>query len=211
MNLLKNLNTADDEYLKKNIKKVNFVKGEIIFSPSDQCKNLSIVLKGQIKLCKYSAQGREQIISFIAENDVFGEALVFNEAHYPVFVVAETNCSIGMIDKATILEMTLRDKDFTRQFFEELSKKIMMLNHKVELLSFSNIKQRLAFYLIKLSMDAGHTTIEIPFSKQKIANLLSTSREVISRNFSDMENEGYIEMVGKKVKINMEQINKLLE
>jgi CRP/FNR family transcriptional regulator len=209
--LLSVLDSANYEFLQQNMKVYEYQKGQVIFSPCDTCQHLSIILKGQVRLSKYTLQGKEQIISFLGPDEIFGEALIFNEAQYPVFVIAEMNSSIGMIDKNTILEITLRNKDFTRVFFEELSKKIILLNNKVELLSYSNIKQRIAFYLLKIAKENGSNLIELPFSKQKIANLLSTSREVISRNFSELEDEGYIRMEGKKVRINIEEISSLLE
>ena len=125
------LNKMDKEFLKNHMIEREYLKGDILFSPCDKCKNLSIVLKGQIKLCKYTPHGKEQILSFINANEVFGEALVFQEAYYPVFVVAETNCVVGMLSRQSILEATLRSQEFTALFFEELSKKIMLLNEKV--------------------------------------------------------------------------------
>jgi len=205
------LNQIDQQFLTNNMMKREYHKGEIIFSPCDKCTSLSIVLAGQIKLCKYSSQGKEQIISFINTGEVFGEALVFNNENYPVFVIAETNCTIGMLNKQAILEATLKSKDFTRLFFEELSKKIMILNNKVELLYYSNIKQRLAFYLLKLSKEQGSNIIDLPFTKQKIANILGTSREVISRNISEMEEENYIQIKGKSVILDIESLSMLLE
>ena len=205
------LNNEDVEFLKTHMKESFYEKGQTIFSPNDCCRHLSIVLKGQVKISKYNSLGKEQIISFLDENDVFGEALVFNGIDYPVYVIAEKDSTIGMIEKEVILQLTARNTEFTKVFFEELSSKILMLNNKVELLSYSNIKQRLAFFLIRTAKLQGSQSFDLPHAKQKIANLLSTSREVISRNFSDMEAEGYIQSKGKKITIDMNKLNSLIE
>ena len=39
-----------------------------------------MIIEGQVKLCKYTADGKEQILSFLGVDDVFGEAVVFEGA-----------------------------------------------------------------------------------------------------------------------------------
>ena len=193
------LTPEDREYFEQNMEIKEYNKDETIFSPLEKCDYLSMIIEGQVKLCKYAADGKEQILSFLGKDDVFGEALVFEGGNYVVTVVAETNCKIGMIHREILLTMTQRNRDFTRAFFSELTSKIQLLNNKLEILSLKTIKQKIARLLLTLSKEQQRTDIRLPYSKQKIALLLGTSREVVSRNFSDMENEGYIMQKGRKV------------
>lgn len=186
------LTKEDKQFLEKNLECKTYKKGEVIFSPLDRCEHLSVVLEGQVKLCKYSADGQEQILSFLGIEDVFGEALVFEADHYVVTVIAEKNTKVAMIHRDILLALTQRNTNFTLGFFRELTRKIKLLNNKIEMLSLKNNKQKIARYLLHLSKVQRSMTVKLPHSKQKIAFLLGTSREVISRNFSEMESEGYI-------------------
>jgi CRP/FNR family transcriptional regulator len=193
------LTIDDKKYLQENMEVKSFNKGDIIFTPLDKCEHLNIIMEGQIKLCKYSADGQEQILSFLSTDDVFGEAIVFEGGNYVVTVIAEKKTIIGMVHRDILLTLTQRNRDFTQEFFKELTRKIKILNSKVEMLSLKTMKQKIARYLLDLSEEQNKTNIKLPYTKQKIAFLLGTSREVISRNFSELENEGYITQRGKNI------------
>ncbi|RBP44060.1 Crp/Fnr family transcriptional regulator [Garciella nitratireducens] len=193
------LTQEDRKFLKNHMEQRTYKKGEIIFTPLDQCNHLSIILDGEVKLCKYSADGQEQILSFLGVGDVFGEAIVFQGDPYVVTVIAERETTVQMIHRDVLLTLTQRNENFTLAFFQEFTKKIKLLNNKIEMLSLKNIKQKIARYLLNLSKEQRSSTIRLPYSKQKIAFLLGTSREVLSRNFSEMEREGYIQSKGRNI------------
>lgn len=193
------LTQEDKEFLEKHVKRKTYKKGEVIFTPLDLCDHLSVILQGEVKLCKYSVDGQEQILSFLGRGDVYGEAIVFQGDHYVVTVIAERDTIVEMIHREELLTLTQRNKNFTLAFFRELTRKIKLLNNKVEMLSLKNIKQKIASYLLSLSKEQKSSTVKLPHSKQKIAFLLGTSREVLSRNFSEMEKEGYLQSKGRKV------------
>lgn len=186
------LTKEDRTFLEENQEIKTYKKGEVIFSPLDRCQHLSVIMEGRVKLCKYSTDGQEQILSFLGVEDVFGEAIVFEGDHYVVTVIAEINTKVAMIHRDVLLDLTQRSTHFTLGFFKELTRKIKLLNNKIEVLSLKNNKQKIARYLLGLSKVQRSTDIRLPHSKQKIAFLLGTSREVISRNFSEMESQGYI-------------------
>ncbi len=193
------LTQEDKEFLEKHMERKTYKKGEIIFTPLDQCDHLSVILQGEVKLCKYSADGQEQILSFLGGGDVYGEAIVFQGDHYVVTVIAERDTTVEMIHRDVLLTLTQRNKNFTLAFFRELTRKIKLLNNKIEMLSLKNMKQKIARYLLSLSKEQKSSSVKLPHSKQKIAFLLGTSREVLSRNFSEMEKEGYIQSKGRNV------------
>lgn len=188
-----------------------FNRGDTIYTPLDICKHLNIIIEGQVKLCKYLADGQEQILSFLYSDDVFGEAIVFDKNNYVVTVIAEMDTKIAMVHRNVLLNLTQRNKDFTLEFFREFSNKIRILNNKVEMLSLKTIKQKIARFLLNLSDEEDKIQIRLPYSKQKIAFLLGTSREAISRNFSELENQGYIKQVGRNnIIIYKEKLENLL-
>src|SRR5690554_1472969 len=188
-----------------------FEKGELIFTPLDKCDHLNIIIEGEVKLCKYSGDGQEQILSLLSTDDVFGEAIVFEGSNYVVTVIAEKRTMVGMVHRDILLNLTQRNRDFTQEFFRELTKKIKILNSKLEMLYLKTIKQKIAKFLLNLSEEQNNTNIKLPHTKQKIAFLLGSSREVISRNFSELESEGYIIQKGKNIiVINKESLEDLL-
>ncbi len=76
----------------------------------------------------------------------------------------------------------------------------------IEELSFTTVRNRLAAFLIRLArhegtrVDAG-IAITLPGSNQELAAQIGTVRELVSRNLSRFQAEGFIQMEGRHVLI----------
>lgn len=204
------LTQAELDILSRKITKKSYPKEHTIFYPLDRCNGLNFVLDGKVKLCKYSGDGCEQILSILGPGEIFGEVLVFDNSFYPVHVISYVECTLGSIEKEVILELTKTNSSFTLIFFTELSKKIRILNDKIEYLSYPNVKQRLAKFLLKLSKEQNSCQIRLKHTKQHISKIVGTSREVVSRNFSAMEKEGYFKAEGRVLHLNINKLEGIL-
>jgi CRP/FNR family transcriptional regulator len=208
--LILSLNPDQQEFFNTRLEKKEYKKDEVIFSPLDKCTSLNIIIRGRIKLCKYASDGKEQIVSILDTNNIFGEALVFEELNYPVYVIADKDCTVGLIKKDVLLELIQCNKQFTLEILEELTKKIRILNEKLEYLSYSSIKQRLARFLMDLSLLQNSNIVKNMPSKQKVANILGTSREVVSRNYSALKDEGYLKEENRAIILDLKRLKQLL-
>ena len=50
-----------------------FPKGKVLSLPGDSLQQMYLIDKGEVKVSKYSADGREVILEFIKPGEVFGE------------------------------------------------------------------------------------------------------------------------------------------
>lgn len=208
--LLSVLNDEQQDFINKNIEIKKYKKDDYLFSPLDKCTTVNFILDGKVKLCKVTKSGNEQIISVLERGGIFGEALVFDALNYPVYVIADKDCVIGMLRRNAIIELTKLNSEFTLNYFIELSKKIKILNEKVELLSYSSVKQRVAKYLLNMSIIQRSSKFELSHSKQRISEIIGTYREVVSRNFSSMERDGYFKVEDKTIILNIPKLEELV-
>ena len=66
----------------------------------------------------------------------------------------------------------------------------------IEELSFTTVRHRLASFLLRLSQKEGKRSgtgveITLPISNQELASQIGTVRELVSRNLSRLQAEGY--------------------
>jgi len=76
----------------------------------------------------------------------------------------------------------------------------------IEELSFTTVRHRLATYLLRLAQKEGKRTstgveILLPSNNQELASQIGTVRELVSRNLSRLQSEGWIEIDGRTVTI----------
>jgi CRP-like cAMP-binding protein len=70
-------------------------------------------------------------------------------------------------------------------------------------LSFTTVRHRLAAYILRLAKTEGKTTpqgieLTLPGSQQELASHIGTVRELVSRNISRLQAEGFIRSDGKQ-------------
>lgn len=168
---------------------------EIVFSPEDPCNTLGFLREGEINVCKYTKDGDEIILNTLKTGESFGLVWIFGEKNYPYFGVAKGRVEVIEKSKGEVLKM-LTNTDFGEKILSELSEKILNLSETNELLRKKKMKERLALYI--LLKYKKHNKLEFDIdTKVKIGKELNSSREVISKNFSILEKEGYIKFIQK--------------
>ncbi|MGD9908050.1 MAG: Crp/Fnr family transcriptional regulator [Mesotoga sp.] len=172
---------------------VRFQPDQVIYTPDDLCDSLCIVLKGRLRIAKVLPSGREQTINYIEKNQIFGEALAFAGRKCASHVFAEEDSEVLSIPKKAIL-YAFKNKRFLFSYLKSISEKTLNLSYIIELLSLSTVKKKLASYLLELSLEKGSNSFELPHTKKTLANLFGSTREAVSRNFSELRKDGIIFM-----------------
>ncbi len=77
----------------------------------------------------------------------------------------------------------------------------MILNYKLELLTLKGMREKLASYLLKASLENGSNTFQIPLNRTELADFLNVSRTSMCRELTRMKNDGLIDLYGRSFKI----------
>ncbi|WP_161484760.1 Crp/Fnr family transcriptional regulator [Kosmotoga sp. DU53] len=195
------MNEAEIKYIEKNARVVKVNENKILYSPDEVCEQVSVILKGKLRVSKLFPSGKEQILKYLQEGDTFGETLVFLKVQYPAYIIADTTAKILEIPEKVIFKL-FDNKTFLVSYLESVSKKMLNLSNIIEMLSLKSIKQRVAKYLIDLYYSQGSSVINLKKTKKQIAQDIGSVREVVSRAFGDLEKAGMIKLLDKnRVKI----------
>jgi CRP-like cAMP-binding protein len=179
-------------------------RGEILFHEGDACRGLYIVASGKVRIYKVSASGREQVLSVEKPGSSFAELPVFDGGNYPASAAAS--------EQAEVLFISRKDfQDFCREHPEVALKVIAVVGGRlrrlvgiIEELSFTTVRQRLIALILRLAHAGDNRSdqpvrVELHQSQQDLAAELGTVRELISRNLSRLQAEGYLEVDGRNI------------
>ncbi len=186
--------------------KKSFDKNESVFNTDDKVNQFGILLNGKVIIQKIDIDGNLNIMSKISAGDLFAEAFVFgNVPKMSVQVISLEKSEILFIDKNKIANLIETDLDLYRKFNESmlhlLARKLIYLNKKVDVLTKQSIREKVLTYLNSFYMANDNKIIEIPYNREQLADFLCVNRTALSRELSNMKNDGIIDYYKNTFKI----------
>lgn len=187
---------------KMNYKVLHAKKNELIFDISKEAKYIGIILSGSVVVQNNLASGKvvNTVHRKIGEG-ICGTIIFSDEKSYPCDVLAKDKCSVLLISKSDMAELILNDSLINKNIINLMAKSILKLNQKAELLSYSSIKEKIAFSLLSWSEEQKSDKVKVPYSKKMWSEYLNVSRPSLYRELTDLVNNGYIELYGSSIKI----------
>jgi CRP-like cAMP-binding protein len=167
--------------------KLRFARNETIFNEGDEAKYAYKLVRGAVRLCKHMADGRRQIVDFLLPGDSFG-FLQFGsysftaEAIGRVAVICYPAYQIEQVGNST--------PDLCRRLLVLLSQRLLGMQDRLVLLGRQTAKERVASFLISLADRPGteeDSPLELPMSRQDIADYLGLAMETVCRELSDLK------------------------
>ena len=170
-----------------------YEKDETIFHFMENAARLGIILEGRVEAQKPIPNGSQINVSVRNAGEMIGPAAVFSRRQkYPCDVVALEPATIMMFRKEDILLLLQKDSQILKNFMAELATAAYMLQQRLELLSYSGIAQKAAFYLLMQHRQTGNASVQIPDSVSKWAMTMNVSRPSLHRELKKLEKQGFI-------------------
>ena len=168
-------------------------KGEIVFHLMEDANRIGVVLEGRVQAQKPFPNGSQINVSIRNPGELIGPAAVFSRSQkYPCDVVSLEPVTIMMFRREDILLLLQKDLRIMKNFMAELATATYMLQQRLELLSYSGIAQKAAFYLLINTRQSGKNVIRIPDSVSNWAMIMNVSRSSLHRELKKLEAEGII-------------------
>ncbi len=162
-----------------------------IFGENEPADYLYKVLSGSVRTYKILNDGRRQIGGFYLAGDVFG--LEFATEHtLSAELIADSK--ILVVKRSTIDALAGRNASVARQLFTLTGRELRRVQDRIMLL-IKSAQERVASFLLEMSERvSGGNAIELPMSRQDIADYLGLTIETVSRTLTSLESTAAIEV-----------------
>jgi len=111
-----------------------YKKDQILFHENDLCKDVCLLLEGNIEIKSYTNEGQEIIYNLIKADELFGHNLLFsNKPIYKGDVIASGDCKVMFFNKQEFLDILHTNPLFLNDYLEQQANKYKELNAKVKL------------------------------------------------------------------------------
>lgn len=160
-----------------------------IYGENEPAEYLYKVISGAVRTYKILTDGRRQIGSFCLPGDIFG--LEVDDIH-TFSAEAITNCKILVIKRSALVSLAGRDIAVARRLWTLPANELQRAQEHI-LLLIKTAQERVVGFLIEMSArSADATEVELPMSRQDIADYLGLTIETVSRTLTRLENIGAI-------------------
>lgn len=202
--LFASLTETEMAALASRVTKRHFQRGELLFGEGDPCTGLFLVASGKIRVFKLSSAGREQVLAVEGPGSSLAEVPVFDGGNYPAAASALEDTEVLFISRKDFQNFCGEHPDVALKVIAVVGSRLRRLVGIIEELSFTTVRQRLIALLLRLA-EAGGTPskegvrLELAVSHQDLAGELGTVRELVSRNLSRLQAEGFLEVDGRRI------------
>jgi CRP/FNR family transcriptional regulator len=188
----------------------DFSKGEYIFLECDPPRKLYVVVKGEVKLLKQTEDGREMIVEMAYPGEVFGEEAIFDGEPYPMTAQALGDVELLTVTRTDFFTFLRDNPDLALEIITELGQRLREAQNTIRALAMERVEWRIARTLLILSRKAGvvetdGVSIDLPLTRQDIADMAATTVETTIRVLSNFKKLGLVETEKGKIIIRNKQ------
>jgi CRP/FNR family transcriptional regulator len=192
-----------------------FKSGEMIIGETDPIKSFYVVISGQLKLYRSSADGKEQTLQLLAPGDPFGLCTAFATDSFPASAMAIEE-SVVLLIPGTVMEATAKQEPaLLLNIIQILSERLKQSMALIESLALKEIPARLASFLrheSKQNKSDKDAIIKLTISQRELAKILGATPEALSRALRKMANEGILSTSRRVITIlNREALEELAD
>jgi len=195
------LSEAQMELLSLGCASISLKKGDLLMRQGALSSNIAYLKEGLAKI-HITGPYREQLIKLIQPPSYLGIPNTFGDKIHNYSVTVVEPSKVCFIDLTTFKQLLSQNDKFAYEIM------VTICNQEIE--SFKNcasrtqkqIRGNIADVLLDFSNRIYKSNnFNLPLSRSEIGNFIDTSRESVSRIFSEFENDNIISISGKSIEI----------
>ena len=166
-----------------------------IFGENEPADYVYKVVAGAVRTYKVLADGRRQIGAFYLPGDVFG--LETNDKH-SCSAESIADAKILVVKRSALMALAARETEVACELWSMTGQELRRVQDHI-LLLIKTAKERVVGFLLEMAERvASGNHIELPMTRQDIADYLGLTMETVSRTLGDLESDASIELASAR-------------
>lgn len=195
------LTSSDRAILRGRVRLQQLRSRQVLVQEDAPFAGLYVVKSGNLKLCRNS-RDKEQILEIIGPGDVVDPIPLFDSGTYAVTAKAMTPCEIYCFPPDVAYKLIAENPVLLNQLLHIVSLRLRKLAALANDLAFKDVTARVCRVLLEqCSADAESkpSALTRPLTRQELASMVGTVREVAWRALKGLERDGLIDIHGQHI------------
>ena len=168
---------------------MSYARNAEIYGENEPTDYIYKLVSGTVRTSKILNDGRRQIGEFYLPGDLFGHEV---GSEHSFAAEAITNAKVIVIKRSAIEALAARDNDLARQLWAMTGRELQRMQEHI-LLLIKTAQERVVGFLLEMAERIKSTNeVELPMSRQDIADYLGLTIETVSRTLTNLENSAAI-------------------
>lgn len=180
--------------------------GSFFFMQGDPASQILLLTEGRVRVYQLTADGQQVVHRLIGPWTLFGALALAQAETYPVNAEALEDSQAAAWSKETMMGFVLRWPRLALNAMQIMAAHVQSYQERFRELATERVEQRLARALVRLAAQSGRKTeqgvlIDLPLSRQDLAEMTGTTLYTASRVLSRWEDEGLVILGRERVTI----------
>lgn len=169
---------------------IPFARNVEIYGEGEPVEYVYKCVSGAVRTHKLLEDGRRQIGAFYLPGDVFGLE-IGGEHRFAAEAVVDS--TVVVIKRTAVVALANRQSDVARELWAVTARELVQAQNLMLTLGRKNAQERVAAFLLEMaSRSFDRDAIELPMSRQDIADYLGLTIETVSRTLTQLESDAVI-------------------
>jgi CRP/FNR family cyclic AMP-dependent transcriptional regulator len=168
-----------------------------IFQKGDPGSSMMAVVRGRVKMCTFSADGKELVLNIIDRGGVFGEIALLDGQARSTDAVTLDDTELMVLDRGRFMPFLNANPEIATRLIEVLCQRVRRTSEALEDALLRDAPARVARGLLRLAAtfgrkEAAGLRLDIKLSQQQIGNLIGISRESTNKYIGEWTRERWL-------------------
>ena len=179
--------------------------GQVIVTEGDRSNDVYFIVNGEARVLILSPDGKEVTFRDIGPGKILGEFSAIDNEPRSATVEAVAPCRVARMTAENFRDVLITHPTLAMRLLESVISEVRSLTNRVYEFTTFAVKKRIHAELLRLgrTCDCGNGTalLEPAPKMADIASRISTHREAVSREITELTRMGLVERVGRKIRI----------
>ncbi|HVT43593.1 MAG TPA: Crp/Fnr family transcriptional regulator [Thermoanaerobaculia bacterium] len=182
-----------------------YPKGSLLFVEGEEPRGVYILCSGRAKLTSSSSEGKRLILKIVEAGEVLGLSSAILGCTYDVSAETIEPSQVNFIKRDDFLQLLAANTEACFHTAEQLSEKYHAAQREIRSLGLAQTTtEKLARLLLDWVQTNGEETskgvrLKVLLTHEEIAQMVGTTRETITRLFSNLKRRGIVTVKGSTV------------
>ena len=183
-----------------------YPQGAFLFSQEEEPRGIFVVCKGRVKISMTSADGRTVILRIAKPGEVVGLYAVVSGEPYQANAETVDSSQVLFVKRQDFLRFLLEQPEALLETAKQLGREYRIACEQVRALSLTHsAPKKLATFL--LNWTSGGQAVQkqlrarLTLTHEEIGQMIGTSRETVTRTFTDFRNQQLVMLKGSELVI----------
>jgi CRP-like cAMP-binding protein len=184
----------------------DYVAGQAIFHQGEACDGLYCIESGTIAVRKVDEQGNMVLVRLCTSGETLGYRTFFAGGHYGAMAEAVESSRLCFIPRATVEALLERNPALTLRFTRRMAQELELSDEQRMQASLS-VRVRICHLILALKerfgrrLNDGSWSVNVPLSRQDMAEMVGSRSETITRTLTRLEAEGLVTINRREILI----------